>query len=96
MINDKLEVIRLENMKQYGFGVEAMKLIKVCTRCGNTSSTNQQFCTECGYRLPEKTLYDTYKERHKICPQCETVVTDETDYCPQCGEKIENNKLKTR
>lgn len=90
MINDKQEVIRLENMKQCGFGVDSMKQIKVCTRCGNTSSVKQQFCTECGYRLPDKSLYEIYKERHKICPKCETVVTDESDYCPQCGEKIVN------
>ncbi len=94
-MSEKLEKIRLENMKQYGFGVEAMKQIKVCAECGNSSSANQQFCTECGHRLPEKTLYDTYKERHKCCPACDTVVTDESDYCQQCGAKLENNKLKT-
>ncbi len=93
-MTEKLEAIRLENMKQYSFGVEAMKEIKVCTICGNTSPAHQQFCTECGHRLAEKTLYDIYKERHKTCPNCDTVVADECDYCPQCGEKIENNILK--
>ncbi len=89
------EAIRLENMKQYGFGIEAMKQIKVCHKCGNTLSASQQFCTACGHRLPEKSLYDMYKERHKTCPACDTVVTNECDYCPQCGKKIESNTLKT-
>ncbi len=93
-MTEKLEAIRLENMEQYGFGVEAMKKIKVCHNCGNALSDHQQFCTECGHRLFDKTLYDIYKERHKTCPACDTVVTNETDYCPQCGEKIENNKIK--
>ncbi len=93
-MNEKLEAIRLENMKQYGFGVEAMKRTKVCHKCGNTLSVDQQFCTECGHRLSDRTLYDIYKERHKTCPACDTVVTDESDYCPQCGEKCGNNKPK--
>ncbi len=87
-MTEKLEAIKLENMKQYGFGIEAMKQIKICHKCKNASPTHQQFCTECGHRLPEKNLYDIYKERHKSCPACDTVVADECEYCPQCGEKI--------
>lgn len=92
-MTDKLERIRFENMKERGFGIERMKQIKVCTRCGNTSEEKKQFCTECNHRLPDKTLYDIYKERHKTCPHCDTVVSNETDYCPQCGTKIETRKL---
>ncbi len=95
-MKEKLEMIRLENMKQYGFGVEAMKQIKVCTECGTTSSADQLFCAECNQRLPDKTLYDIYKERHKVCPHCDTVVADETEYCPQCGNKLKKEKINIR
>ncbi len=87
-MTEKTEVIRLENMKQYGFGVEAMKQVKICGKCGNTLAADQQFCTECRHRLPKKTLYDIYKERHKVCPACDTVVSNETEFCPQCGKRI--------
>ena len=73
-MTEKLEMLRLENMKQCGFGVEAMKEVKVCR--------------ECGSKLPDKTLYDIYKERHTVCPACDTVVASDSDYCPQCGTKI--------
>ncbi len=89
-MTEKLEYIRFENMKQYGFGIEAMKKIKVCTRCGNTCTEKNEFCTECGHRLSDKSLYHIYKERHTTCSRCDTVVADGTDYCPQCGEKITN------
>ena len=84
----RLERIRLESMEHLGFGVQAMKRIKVCAKCGNPSPTNQQFCKECGSRLPDKTLYDEYKERHKICPNCDAVMHDESLYCSQCGTRL--------
>lgn len=52
MTADKLELIRQQSMEQYGFGPAAMKKVKVCTVCGNPSPSDQQFCTECGHRLP--------------------------------------------
>ncbi len=67
-MTEKLEAIRLENMKQYGFGVEAMKQIKVCHKCGNTSPAHQQFCTECGHRLCEKTVYDILRKDIRPAP----------------------------
>ncbi len=90
-MREQVERIRKENMKQYGFGVEAMQQIKVCGECGTTAKSTQSFCTACGHRLPDKTLYDIYKERHKCCPTCDTVVADESDYCPQCGRKLKND-----
>ena len=92
MTADKLELIRQQSMEQYGFGPAAMKKVKVCTVCGNPSPSDQQFCTECGHRLPDKTLYDIYKERHVCCPNCDTVLSDEMGYCPQCGTKIKTDK----
>ena len=75
MTADRLEMIKLQNMELYGFGPAAMKKVKVCT--------------ECGHRLPDKTLYDVYKERHRCCPVCDTVLSNEMGYCPQCGRKLE-------
>ena len=91
-MTEKLEQIRLENMKQCGFGVEAMKEVKVCTICGNPSLSSEAYCRECGNKLPDKTLYDIYKERHTVCPVCDTVLASDSDYCPQCGTKVEANK----
>lgn len=93
MTVDKLERIRQESMEQYGFGPNAMKKVKVCTKCGQPSPNAQQFCTTCGDQLPDKTLYDIYKERHPCCPKCDTVLSDGMDYCPQCGTKIETGKI---
>ena len=92
MTADKLELIRQQSMEQYGFGPNAMKKVKVCTQCGNPSPSDERFCKECGYRLPEKTLYDIYKERHVCCPTCDTVLSDGMSFCPQCGTKIETDK----
>lgn len=87
-MTDRLEQIRKQSMEQYGFGPNAMKKVKVCTKCGHPSPADEQFCRECGVRLSDKTLYDIYKERHKSCPVCDTVFSN-VGYCPQCGTKIE-------
>lgn len=83
-----VENIRLKNMKQQGFGTEAMKKVKVCMVCGTASDTCNLFCMYCGNRLPEKNLYEIYKERHKTCAYCQLVVNKDMDFCPQCGKKI--------
>ncbi|MBQ6948408.1 MAG: zinc ribbon domain-containing protein [Firmicutes bacterium] len=82
------ERIRKDSMKQYGFGTEAMKQIKICTNCRTPASINDAFCGECSFPLPKTTLYDTYKSRHRSCPGCGVVIHDNTDYCPQCGTRI--------
>ncbi len=87
MTADKLELHRRQNMEYYGFGPSAMKKIRVCAHCGTPSRTGKNFCVECGRRLPEKTLYDLYRDRHRICSVCDTVLTAEMDFCPGCGTK---------
>ncbi len=84
----KIDMVRLESMEEYGFGPRAMRELKVCRFCGRTSPSGERFCRECGKELPEKSLYQSYKERHKFCTGCETVVADSTEYCPQCGKKL--------
>ena len=95
LVTEKLEQIRLENMKQCGFGVEAMKEVKVCEKCGNPSPLSKAYCRECGSKLPDKTLYDIYKERHNCCPVCDTVLSDGMEYCPQCGTAIKKKPNTT-
>ena len=90
-MTERLEAIRLENMKELGFGIERMKELKVCTACGKASPHNEAFCRECGTELPQKTLYDIYKERHTVCLHCDTVVARGSEFCPQCGAKIKRN-----
>ena len=92
MTAEKLEQSRQQNMEHYGFGPSAMKKIRVCTHCGTPSQTERNFCVECGRRLPEKTLYDLYRDRHEICFVCETILTEEMDFCPKCGAKTQHNK----
>ena len=87
MTADHLELHRRQNMEYYGFGPSAMKKIRVCTHCGTPAQAERHFCTECGHRLPEKTLYDLYRERHKTCLICDTILAEQMDFCPQCGAK---------
>ncbi len=90
------ERVRKESMLRYGFGIDAMRSVKVCETCGEMADVSQQYCKECGRRLPEHTLYDIYKERHKVCPACDTVLSDGMEYCPQCGTAIEKKLNPTK
>ena len=81
-------MIRLEDLRHYGFGVDIMKTIKVCTHCGAMSSVSQQFCTQCGNRLPSETMFENYQKRHCHCKSCGTVVKNGTHFCPDCGQKL--------
>lgn len=87
MTAENLRRNRQKNMAYYGFGPSAMKKLRVCTVCGTPAPSEKHFCIECGHRLPAKTLYDLYLERHKVCPACHTVLADEMEFCPQCGTK---------
>ena len=88
MTTEKLELHRQQNMEHYGFGPSAMKKIRVCTHCGTSSQTESHFCVECGHRLPDKTLYDLYRDRHEVCFICDTILTEEMDFCPKCGMRL--------
>ena len=85
---DKLELLRKQNMEYFGFGPDAMKKVKVCSVCGHPSDRSEHFCVECGHRLPDKTLYNIYMERHRVCAACDTILLDQMTYCPQCGIKL--------
>ncbi len=89
MTNAQLEKFRQENMAYYGFGPSAMKAIRACDECGIPAPQEKQYCTECGHKLPEKTLYDLYLERHAVCSECKTVLAEKMKFCPQCGMRIQ-------
>ncbi len=86
-----LESIRLQSMEELGLGPTAMKKIKKCPKCGEASPAENDYCRECGSRLPETTVYEFYKSLHRVCSRCGTVVNEKTVYCPQCGEKLTDN-----
>ncbi len=83
------EKVRRESMKDYGFGIEAMKSIKVCSHCDQMASASQLFCIECGNRLPVENLYELYVKKHRQCEGCGTVVSKQMHYCPDCGQRLE-------
>ena len=91
---ERLEMLRIESMEELGFGPSAMRKIKKCPKCGRMASSENDFCRECGSRLPKTTMYDYYKSLHRVCPECETVVNEKTLYCPHCGTKLKTKKTK--
>ncbi len=88
MTIEKLEVLRIKNMEELGFGPPAMQKIKKCPRCGRMASSENKFCRECGGCLPKTTIYDFYKSLHRVCPECDTVVSEESQFCPHCGTSL--------
>ena len=91
-MQDKYEAIRLEEMKQKGFGPDIMKQHKVCRSCGKTCGYKEKYCTKCGAILPRETLFDLYKLYHLYCPDCDTVLASTSRFCPQCGRSLYSRK----
>jgi len=94
------ETIRHQSMLQYGFGPEVMKRLKICAQCGVPADLTRHFCRECGSPLPEETLFDLYRLRHRHCEGCGWVPPREGKYCPRCGmllpETSSENQTTTR
>ena len=86
------KIIREENKLELGFGVEVMKMKKVCTICGTVADSSQGFCRECGEALPEETMYEAYAKRHRRC-RCGVVVSEVMKFCPVCGKLLPPNKV---
>ena len=79
------QALRRVVLLEYGFGPETLRGRKVCPVCGRANSADR---TDCGARLPEDTLYDFYRSRHRCCPSCGVVVTDVARYCPECRARL--------
>ena len=82
------ETIRQSNMERYGFGPAAMQSIRICAECGMPAAALERKCRECGVKLPQETLFQQYKKRHRFCPHCDTVVARSALFCPECGMRI--------
>lgn len=80
--------IRRSSLLQYGFGIERMKELTVCTNCNSLESSHRTFCKKCEAVLPGNTLYDLYRSYHKVCPKCGTILSENVYYCPHCGIKV--------
>ena len=85
---------RRVQMLEYGFGPETMRLMKLCPGCGKANRAQDARCTDCGAALPETTLYDFYRARHRCCPDCGTAVTRVARYCPECGRRLPGTALR--
>ena len=82
------QALRRVVLLEYGFGPETLRGRKVCPVCGRANSAGRTDCADCGARLPEMTLYDLYRSRHRCCPGCGVAVTDVARYCPECGARL--------
>lgn len=82
------KALRRVMLLEYGFGPETLQQRKVCPTCGRANRAQDTHCTDCGAALPEKTLYDLYRARHRCCLNCGVVVTDVAVYCPECGTRL--------
>lgn len=74
--------------ENYGFGIRAMDKVKVCPNCGTAAKASERFCGECGTKLPEDTLFQTYKKQSRYCVICDTVVPPAARFCPKCGTRL--------
>lgn len=94
-MTDRVQALRLEAMKRYGFGPEVMKQTKVCPVCGVTAGADETECIRCGAGLPQETLFDLYKSQHQYCVICGTVVADTSVFCPECGIRLMRRPLRS-
>lgn len=57
-----------------------------CTHCGNTTSGNLKYCSNCGQSLDI------------TCPECgwscRYIYADDYKFCPNCGTKMSKEKVK--
>lgn len=80
--------LRQVTLLEFGFGPETMQRCKLCPECGRANSADRTDCADCGAHLPEMTLYDLYRSRHRCCPGCGVAVTNVAQYCPECGAQL--------
>ena len=82
------KALRQVMLLEYGFGPETMGRRKICKECGRANLAQNTHCIDCGAMLPEETLLDFYRSRHRCCSCCGVAVTDIAVYCPECGTRL--------
>ena len=83
------EKAKFNNLEDFGFGPNVMKKTKICLKCGHITDSVSKKCPSCGEEMPDKTLYDKYKEIHICCPVCDKVLREGSLYCQYCGKELE-------
>ncbi len=81
------EKVRRDGMQHYGFGIDAMRRIKICSDCGEMICAKEKIC-QCGAPLSEETLYEVYVKRHRHCQACGAIVNNDVHFCPDCGVRL--------
>lgn len=79
-------------LTHYRFGVGSAKCVKVCAACGCRCGAEENFCTECGERLPEKNLYEQSVAGKRRCTECGSLLGDARRFCPICGTPLKLKK----
>ena len=74
-------------LEHFGFGTKKMKSFKICPCCGNAQAAKNKFCKVCQTKLPEETVFDIYKAKHRCCEACGNVLPNDAEFCPLCGAK---------
>lgn len=86
---------RADDILFYGFGPMNMKKLKVCSCCGKAVNAKLDYCTGCGTKLPENSLFSFYQQMHPYCPVCGTVAPDQARYCPHCSAELVNTAAES-
>lgn len=87
---------RTESMRHLGFGIEAMKMVKICIKCGKMNNVTETVCIDCGTQLHKDNLYEVYIKRHRQCKKCGTVVNNKVQFCPDCGTRFSEHKSRRK
>ena len=61
----------------------AAKNLKICQNCGEAAEAEEQFCPNCGTKLPEMTVSQSL-----TCTKCGKQNKIGTKFCSGCGEKL--------
>ena len=69
-----------------------------CPNCGNTIWSDDNFCSECGYK---KDISDFGKNEEDFiifeCPNCKKLNSSKNKFCSECGKNLsEVNILEKR
>ncbi|MCC8073787.1 MAG: zinc ribbon domain-containing protein [Clostridiales bacterium] len=58
--------------------------MKKCVNCGAENKDSQKFCSQCGEKLPDRTV----ENATIFCGGCGEPIAKGTPYCPYCGCKL--------
>lgn len=81
------KLTKKDALEHFGFGTKKMKSFKICPCCGNAQAAKNKFCKVCQTKLPEETVFDIYKAKHRCCEACGNVLPNDAEFCPLCGAK---------